>query len=166
MFSQISGHSVTQQVDPQKLIIRLPLLTTGTEIPPNIMPRMQDMRTFIFIEFMVQLQSVFFFLMSSRKWNFIVFLSIWHFDQAIKIYTQTFTLLKNTLHESYTFIIDRFLFCIAVFHCRICLRPNRSEPSLKEDSDCWSLFFLLFLDYLMTSNPLPGIVLANVLAKY
>lgn len=61
MFSQISGHSVTQQVDTQKLIIRLPLLTTGTEIPPNIMPRMQDMRTFIFIEFMVQLQSGFFF---------------------------------------------------------------------------------------------------------
>ena len=114
MFSQISGHSVTQQVDTQKLIIRLPLLTTGTEISPNIMPRMQDVRTFIFIEFMVQLQS-FFFLMSSMKWSFVVFLSTWHFDQAIKIYTQTFTLLKNTLHSGYTFIIDRFLFCIALF---------------------------------------------------
>ena len=51
MFSQIFGHSVMQQVYTKKLIIRLPLLTTGTEIPPNIMPRMQDVRTFIFIEF-------------------------------------------------------------------------------------------------------------------
>lgn len=165
MFSQISGHSVTQQVDTQKLIIRLPLLTTGTEIPPNIMPRMQDMRTFIFIEFMVQLQSVFFFF-KCHQWSGISLCSSVFALLAIKIYTQTFTLLKNTLHESYTFIIDRFLFCIAAFHCRICLRPNRSEPSLKEDSDCWSLFFLLFLDYLMTSNPLPGVVLVNVLAKY
>lgn len=165
MFSQISGHSVTQQVDTQKLIIRLPLLTTGTEIPPNIMPRMQDMRTFIFIEFMVQLQSVFFFF-KCHQWSGISLCSLVFALLAIKIYTQTFTLLKNTLHESYTFIIDRFLFCIAAFHCRICLRPNRSEPSLKEDSDCWSLFFLLFLDYLMTSNPLPGVVLVNVLAKY
>ena len=40
-----------QQVYTKKLIIRLLLLTTGTEIPPNIMPRMQDVRTFIFIEF-------------------------------------------------------------------------------------------------------------------
>ena len=98
------------------------------------------------------------------KWNFIVFLSICTFGHQ-NIYTNIY-FIENTLHESYTFIIDRFLFCIAAFHCRICLRPNRSEPSLKEDSDCWSLFFLLFLDYLMTSNPLPGVVLVNVLAKY
>ena len=58
------------------------------------------------------------------------------------------------------------LLCFCVFQCRVCLRPNRAEHSLKEDGDYWSLFFLLFLDHLMTSNLLPGVVLVNVLAKY